>query len=138
VSSAPVGIAKALFDAINFERTRNGLHVLPWSSSLASVASRHSSLMAAANKLAHQLGGEPDPQARAQSAGFTRGMAENVAENGNGTTAGALQVHAMMYGEKPPNALHRSNILSASARVLGVGVVIDAKGHVWLTEDFGF
>ncbi|MDT4891936.1 MAG: hypothetical protein QOE97_971 [Pseudonocardiales bacterium] len=134
----PSGIAKALFDEINSERAGNGLPTLPWSSSLAAIASQHTGRMAAANVLAHQVGSEADAQVRARSAGFPNGMAENIAMNGIGTMAGAMQVHRMLYAEKAPHDPHRRNILSRSAHALGIGVVIDAEGQVWLTEDFGW
>jgi uncharacterized protein YkwD len=40
-----------------------------------------------------------------------------------------------MFAEQPPDDGHRLNILSSNTN-LGVDVYVDAKGQVWLTEDF--
>jgi len=41
-----------------------------------------------------------------------------------------------MYKEKAPNDGHRRNILSRGFTLIGIDVVRDSKGTVWLTQDF--
>ena len=41
-----------------------------------------------------------------------------------------------MIDEKPPNDGHRKNILSKSFKRIGISVIRDAKGTVWMTHDF--
>jgi uncharacterized protein YkwD len=41
-----------------------------------------------------------------------------------------------MFKETPPNDGHRRNILSKDFTHIGIDVVRDSKGKVWLTEDF--
>jgi len=41
-----------------------------------------------------------------------------------------------MYNEKPPNDGHRKNILSSGFTMIGIDVIRDDKGIVWLTQDF--
>jgi uncharacterized protein YkwD len=41
-----------------------------------------------------------------------------------------------MLGEQPPNDGHRRNLLSTSYHRIGIGVYIDTKGLIWVTEDF--
>ena len=41
-----------------------------------------------------------------------------------------------MYNEKPPGDGHRKNILSSGFNRIGIDVMRDAKGTVWLTQDF--
>lgn len=41
-----------------------------------------------------------------------------------------------MLDEKPPNDGHRANILSTSYTHIGISVIRDSSGTVWLTQDF--
>ncbi|GHO96342.1 hypothetical protein KSF_063900 [Reticulibacter mediterranei] len=41
-----------------------------------------------------------------------------------------------MLGEQPPDDGHRRNLLSTSYHRIGIGVYIDVKGLIWVTEDF--
>ena len=41
-----------------------------------------------------------------------------------------------MYNEKPPGDGHRQNLLSASFAAIGIDVIRDSRGTVWLTQDF--
>ena len=48
----------------------------------------------------------------------------------------ALNLTQGMIDEKPPNDGHRKNILSRSSTRIGISVIRDAKGTVWMTHDF--
>jgi uncharacterized protein YkwD len=41
-----------------------------------------------------------------------------------------------MLNEQPPDDGHRKNILSRSFTRVGIAVVRDSSGTVWLTQDF--
>jgi uncharacterized protein YkwD len=41
-----------------------------------------------------------------------------------------------MFNEKPPNDGHRQNLLSKTFTHIGIDVVRDSHGTVWLTQDF--
>jgi hypothetical protein len=48
----------------------------------------------------------------------------------------AVSLTQSMLDEKPPDDGHRMNILSWSFRFVGITVFLDAKGTVWMTQDF--
>ena len=48
----------------------------------------------------------------------------------------ALGLTQGMIDEKPPNDGHRKNILSKSFTRIGISVIRDARGTVWMTHDF--
>ena len=130
--------ATSVFTLLNAERTAHKLPKLGVSLALATSAHNHNLAMAKANLLSHQLPGEHSLSQRISAVGVAwRYIAENVAWTTNRTITGASAVHAAMYGERPPNDGHRRNILSTSARYVGIDVIIDsATGRLWLTEDF--
>ena len=67
---------------------------------------------------------------------------ENIGEGGpvsNTTTAIAAMVVGLtksMLAEVPPNDGHRRNILSPDFHHIGIAVMRDGSGTVWLTQDF--
>ncbi|MEO6703880.1 MAG: CAP domain-containing protein [Jatrophihabitantaceae bacterium] len=137
-SQSNLSYAQAVFQAINQARASQHLPPLAWSTKLAASAGEHNAAMAKANTLSHQVGDEPSLGARETAAGLRWSYA---AENIGWTTAqdqsGALAIEASMFAETPPSDAHRRNILSTSARAVGVDVLIDGThGRLWLTEDF--
>jgi uncharacterized protein YkwD len=105
---------------------------------LVAAAAGHNATMSAARQLSHQLPGEPDPGTRISNAGYAwRAWAENIAYTTNTTSAGAQALQTQMYNETPPNDGHRRNILSTSVTQVGVAVLVDSRGTLWLTTDFG-
>jgi uncharacterized protein YkwD len=48
----------------------------------------------------------------------------------------AVQLTLQMLNERPPDDGHRRNILSPSFRHIGIRVFRDARGWVWMTQDF--
>jgi uncharacterized protein YkwD len=137
--AAPVGsgnssLESVIFSMLNQERAQHGLPALQLTGSLTTSARRHSSAMAAAQSLSHQLPGEADQMQREAAAGYHgSAWAENVGETPQGNESGAVGLQNLLYGDPP----HRANILSASMHAVGVGIVIDSRGQLWLTEDFG-
>lgn len=129
--------AQAVFAQINQERAGAGLKALQWNTQLVQSAHQHNLTMAAANQLSHQLPGEPDFGTRERNAGVNwTAAAENIAySSGGNAQSQAVNLNASMFAEQPPDDGHRLNILSSNTN-LGVDVYVDAKGQVWLTEDF--
>ena len=104
---------------------------------LVQSAHQHNLAMSAANQLSHQLPGEADFGTRERNAGVNwTAAAENIgySSGGNAQTE-AVNLNASMFAEQPPNDGHRVNILSSNTNI-GIDVYTDAKGTVWLTEDF--
>lgn len=129
--------AAKVFSMLNQERVANHLPKLSQNSKLVSSALTHNKAMSAAQTLSHQLPGEPYFGDRITAAGYKwRAAAENIGYTTQTTTAGAASLQTAMYNEKPPNDGHRRNILSTAVVDVGVSVLIDSHGKLWLTLDF--
>lgn len=137
VGASPTGIAGDVFALLNRQRAANGLAALTSDPRLITAAAAHNARMSAAGTLAHQLPGEADPGARMAAAGYSwRAWAENIAWTTATTSAGAQAMQTAMYNETPPDDGHRQNILSRAVTQVGVAVLIDSHGRLWLTTDF--
>jgi hypothetical protein len=90
------------------------------------IALAHAERMRRARSVAHDLG-DGDPVARMGEAGLhVRVCGENVAHAETLALA-----HRALYASPS----HRANLLSSSFDRIGVGVVRDADGSVWVTEE---
>ena len=118
---------RALFDALNRERSALALPALQWDNSLASAAREHAARMARQNVLSHQLPGEPPVQDRATRAGarFTL-IAENIAVAPN---------PAIIHSAWMQSPHHRENILDPELNVVGIAVVKGGDG-LFAVQDF--
>jgi uncharacterized protein YkwD len=110
---------------------------------LIASAHKHNMWMVGGCGLSHRCPGEPDLGPRISAQGVHWSAAgENIGESGpnSNTTAAitkaALGLDKAMFDEKPPNDGHRRNLLSKSFTHIGIDVVRDGHGTVWLTEDF--
>ena len=95
------------------------------------AARDHSTEMARADSMAHELPGELGLVQRILQAGYTRSwrrIAENIAA---GFSTPASVMRAWMASPD-----HRRNILDCRLREIGVGVVVDGL-ELWWTQDFG-
>ncbi len=118
---------RALFDALNRERSSRGLPALQWDEALASAAREHAVRMAQRNTLSHQLPGEPPVQDRATQAGARFSLiAENIAVAPNPAT-----IHSAWM--QSPH--HRDNILDPQLTVVGIAVVKGSDG-LFAVQDF--
>ena len=91
------------------------------------LARDHAGRMAAARTVAHDTG-DGDPTTRLQRAGLSaRDAGENVAHAPTVALA-----HRALYASPS----HRVNLLRADFDRVGIGVVRDADGSVWVTELF--
>jgi uncharacterized protein YkwD len=147
-ASPPTGSASSTAAAqvlavINQARAQQGLPALAISSGLNASSAAHTSVMAGDCGLSHQCPGEPPLGTRLTNAGVQWTSAgENIGEGGpvgNSTAAitqMAVNLTQSMLNEKPPDDGHRMNILSTSFHFIGITVFLDAKGTVWMTQDF--
>jgi uncharacterized protein YkwD len=116
-----------LYDAVNHERSRLGLHQLQWDTALANAARLHTTLLANHDALSHRFDGEADLQTRLRMAGASfRLVAENVAEAPDVST-----LHNAWMNSAP----HRANILDPQLDC--IGIAIERRGdEYYATQDF--
>jgi len=127
IADTPDDAASALAAMLSDARASAGLGSLVRDARLDGAAARHSALMANTQTLAHDAT-DGDPGARIRSAGVAaREQGENVAVAPTVTAA-----HRALWASPS----HRANILHATFARVGVGVVRDAKGLVWVPVVF--
>jgi uncharacterized protein YkwD len=108
-------------------RASEGLEALGPSRALDRVARAHTERMMRAGELGHDAG-DGDVRERVREAGIdVTEIGENVAHAANLALA-----HRALWSSPS----HRANMLGTRFGRLGVGVVADADGTVWLTEVF--
>jgi RNA polymerase sigma factor (sigma-70 family) len=129
---------------INEARAAQGLPALKVDPALVTAAERHTrAMMSNGCGLSHQCAGERGLGDRSTAAdvnwstvGENVGMGGPVKDAVDPISKMALNLTQGMLDEKPPNDGHRENILSKSFTRIGIVVVRDAKGTVWMTHDF--
>ena len=139
-ASAPAGQVLA---QINRVRAGFGAKALAMNSKLVGSAHQHNLVMAGGCGLSHQCSGEGDAGTRISAQGLSwNTYAENIGYGGPvaATDAGqasmAVRITQSMIDEVAPNDGHRRNILNGSLGRIGIDVYRDAKGTVWITQDF--
>lgn len=120
----PAADADGVVRLVNDARRRAGLRPLGSDPNLARIAGTRSARMAAERRLSHQ-GWERTLRA----AGLRDDqLGENVAYNYGSAIA-------VMEGWMESDG-HRANILRRDFKRIGVGCVVDERGHRWWTQDF--
>ena len=134
----PVVIAAAeieaqIFQAINQVREQNHLSPLLLAKDLGIVARFHSKDMAARDYFSHVSPEGDNMQKRIERAGITNWnrLAENLASNFG--HADPVSVAIKGWLESPH---HLQNILDTNVTETGIGVAVDNKGRVYLTQLF--
>ena len=117
---ADSGMESQFVSAANSERAAKGLPALEVAGDLTSVARSHSRVMADASNLHH------NPNLGSAVSGWQK-VGENV---GRGPTVSAIHSALM------DSSGHRRNILDSEWTQIGVGVVLDGGGQVWVTQVF--
>lgn len=119
-----------LLSRTNSRRLAVGCVALRPNSYLQKAARAHSARMAAAQKLSHQLPGEPAFDVRITRAGYTnwRLLAENI--------AWGSPIPSVIFQSWMGSTMHRRNIDNCRLRDVGIGVSY-AKGYAWVTMDLG-
>ena len=120
--------AQLLLHRVNAERARHGVAALAWDPELAAMARAHSQDMCVRQQCTHDSADGSHFVDRVAAAGIhAKRTAENVA------TAPDVETAHRALMDSPH---HRDNILDERLDALGVGVVADTTGQVWVTEDF--
>lgn len=134
-------VAQALLDQINAWRAADGKAALTMASGLVASAHKHNLVMSAGCRLQHQCPNESSLGARISAEGVSwRAVGENIAWHSSvssgGVLAAAKGLNESMHNETPPNDGHRRNMLNDAYHRIGIDVIRDANGEVWVTEDF--
>lgn len=132
-------LAQQLLAQINSDRVNNNLPALAWNAQLTQSAIKHSQLMADGCGLSHQCSKEAGLGDRIGAEGLKwSSVGENIAYTYGSSSKwqGIYDIHMSMLNETPPDDGHRKNYLSTSFHRLGISILIDNSGKIWLTEDF--
>lgn len=119
-SPASASNAGSFVALINADRARVGRAPLVHRADLAEIALRHSLTMAAQNNLHHNA-------ALTGQVSNWRAVGENVG------MGGSVRVLHQAFMNSP---MHRANILDRDYTEIGLGVTVDARGVMWVTEVF--
>ena len=119
---------KRAFDLLNGDRAKNGLKPLKFNTQLAALGGKYAQDMINRKFFAHNDPDGRSPFDRMKQAGISYSYAgENLAINSNVTTA------EQAFMNSPG---HRANILSPNDTDVGLGVRYDAKGSVYVVQEF--
>lgn len=126
-TAGPAELAAAFLQLLNAARRSERLPALGSDERLAAAARDHAAAMAQHGRLGHDLG-EGTVDQRLVSAGWSAvHVGENVAA---GHSVG--RAHQALWASPS----HRNNMLSSSFRRVGIGVVVDSHGTLWVVQTF--
>lgn len=137
--TASDNLREQLLALINQDRAAQNLPAYIETVPLANAAYKHSVTMTGTCQLKHVCPGEPTSDQRLRNEGVQFNYwGENIGDSSPQPDAwGGLQtIERNMLAEQAPNDGHRKNLLSTTFTTVGLGVVIDDNGYVWVTEDF--
>ncbi|MEU8614289.1 CAP domain-containing protein [Actinoplanes sp. NPDC048791] len=135
-------ILDQVLDHINAARGDEGLAALSLDSSLSKAAALHNQRMIDGCGLNHQCSGEGGIGDRFSAQGVQwRSAGENIGFGFAGAADSEIVKAAnglcdSMLAEVPPADGHRKNLLSKDFNRIGLSVVRESGGKVWLTQDF--
>ncbi len=142
-TTGPGSPVEQVLALINQARAAQGLAPLTLTADLDASAAQHDATMADGCGLSHQCPGEPAIGQRETDAGVDwTACGENIGDGGpvdddaSAEASMAVGLTQSMLDEKPPDDGHRLNILSTSYTHIGIAVIRDSSGTVWLTQDF--
>ena len=127
---------------INAARRDEGLPGYRLDGNLSRAAALHNQRMIDGCGLRHQCAGEGGIGDRFSAQGVQwRSAGENIgfgsAGAGDDAAVGAANgLTDRMLAERPPEDGHRRNLLSSGFERIGLSVVRDGSGRVWVTQDF--
>jgi uncharacterized protein YkwD len=127
---------------INAARADEGLPALRLDDGLSRAAALHNRAMIDGCGLDHQCPGESGLGERFSAQGVRWSSAgENIGFGSAGSSDSAIAGAAngltdSMLAETPPNDGHRKNLLNRGFERIGLSVVRDGDGRVWMTQDF--
>ncbi len=125
--SSGVDPADALFSMMNAARTSEHSPPLRREPTLDAVAHRHAAAMRSLGRIAHDAG-DGDPRTRLEAESIeVLSAGENVAH-----ALTVVRAHRALWGSPS----HRQNLLEPRFNGVGLGVVSDADGSVWVCQIF--
>jgi uncharacterized protein YkwD len=137
ITAEEIQLTQQLFALINSDRAKLGLYPFAWNNTLAGGARLHSWNMIHCGFSHTCPNGENQCQRIADEgfAGYTD-CGENIGEAGPYPTpwGGVYNIQESMMNE-PPTGWHRIHLTSTTLHRIGIGIVIDANGWIWFTED---
>lgn len=137
MTSEEIQLTQQLFQLINQNRASIGLYPFVWNDTLAGGARLHSWNMIHCG-FSHTCPNGEDQCTRIADEGFAgyTDCGENIGLAGPYPTpwGGVYNVQESMWNE-PPSGWHRIHLSSTTLHRIGVGIVVDARGWIWFTED---
>ncbi len=127
---------------INAAREDEGLDPYTLDDNLSRAAAVHNDRMIDGCGLSHQCSGEEGIGPRFSAQGVQwRSAGENIGQGNADDNAASIARAAngltdMMLAEVPPEDGHRKNLLSKGFKRIGLSIVRDGSGKVWMTQDF--
>ena len=115
-----------MFELVNVERETRGLEKLSWSPTLAGIARDYSRQMASAKEARHGLDRTIEERIRSVRPGAC-GFGENVSRHTNIDYS---------LGDLMLSPGHRGNLLSPRFTEVGIGIVPDDDGFLYITQEF--
>ncbi|WP_031066108.1 sigma-70 family RNA polymerase sigma factor [Streptomyces sp. NRRL WC-3742] len=122
--------------AINRARAEQNLPALQRTTALNRSANGHSQAMLSGCGLNHTCPGEPNLGARGPATAENIGNGGPVANTPGAIGGMAVGLTNAMLAETAPEDGHRRNILGCSYRHVGISIVRDGSGRIWMTQDF--
>lgn len=118
------GATTRLLQLVNEDRAKEGLGPMASRDDVATIARRHSRSMAEQGEISHN---DSYFTAATRAALAAKALGENVAQNSSIDDA-----HRRLMASPG----HRANVLDGRFSVIGIGVVRDGNGRLFVTEDF--
>ena len=124
---------RKIFELINKERRKYGLHPLDWSADLADMARSYSKQMARENFFSHydRRGNSVADRARAMKIKRWRRIGENLFMCDGYEKFTNLAIKGWMNSSS-----HRENILEIDYNATGIGVARSSNGAIYITQVF--
>lgn len=137
MTAEEIQLTQQLFALINSDRAKLGLYPFVWNATLAGGARLHSWNMIHCG-FSHTCPNGEDQCQRIAAEGFAgyTDCGENIGLAGPYPTpwGGVYNIQESMMNE-PPTGWHRIHLTSTTLHRIGVGIVVDARGWIWFTED---
>jgi uncharacterized protein YkwD len=121
-------LEQEMFRLVNVERQARGLEKLESLAPLAEVARRHSQAMAERNEVTHEIDDAPSFETRVKNA------VPDACHFGENITKHYTVEYAL--ADLLRSKGHRGNILDPKYKILGIGIVRNDDGLLYITQDF--
>ena len=127
-----------MVEVINHDRAQVGAAPVSENNKLKAFARSRSQDMATRGYFGHVDPDGVDPQEKAKQAGIEKGVWENISCRTPYRTLADTVVACQrsMMSEPSGEENHRSNILNPQHKTVGVGLAINSKGLIYMTQEF--